>query len=122
VEIDAWAPSPARAPQGGAAAGEVVGAGAGGPPVPQLKNQLFLSRLPGMSPAQRAHEALRRFRDGMLDLPEGLTAQHLRDYRSRASDAIRRATARGPDSGERARAVQEPRIQLIDEILESGAL
>jgi hypothetical protein len=96
------------------------GGGTGGPGAGPLKNELFLSREPGMTPVQRSVEALDRFRAGTLEIPEGLTAQDLLKYRQQAMDVIARTSTMSPESAAYARAVQEPRIQLIDEILASG--
>jgi len=90
-----------------------------------LKNELFLKGLDVGTKGQpaalaRAQEALSRFRQGTLEIPEGLTRQHLLDYRAAAVDAIGKAA--GKPAGQLAGQVQGVRIQLIDEILGSGKL
>jgi hypothetical protein len=93
--------------------------------VSALKNQLFLKDLEvglkGQGAAlARAIEALRKFRQGTLEIPKGLTRQHLLDYREKALMGIEKSVGK-PSEG-LARQVQGTRIQLIDEILASGVL
>jgi RHS repeat-associated protein len=90
-----------------------------------LKNQLFLKGLDVGATGQRAaimrvQEAISRFRSGVLEIPQGLTRQHLVDYRNAALSGI--SKAEGKPAGELAGQLQGLRIQLIDEILNSGVL
>lgn len=91
-----------------------------------LKNELFLKALDVGLKGQRAalaraQEALGRFRAGALEIPKGLTRQHLLDYRSAALRAIGNP-AGTPAGRELTRQVQNARIQLIDAILQAGLL
>ena len=98
---------------------QVQGAGS---EVARLKSDLFLKFENLLTPAQRSVEALARFRQGTLKIPEGLTRANLLNYRTQAEQAIERARVVGPEALQRAEAVQRPRIQLIEEIVKSGKL
>ena len=77
-------------------------------------------------PAQESADALARFRQGTMKIRKGLTRQDLIDYRTRAENALDRArlesVTRGREVLERAEATQRPRIELINEILDSDQL
>jgi hypothetical protein len=84
-------------------------------------------RPPAVPPAaQQSADALAHFRQGTLKIRKGLTRQDLIDYRTKAENALERARLESLSKGrgilEGAEATERPKIDLINELLESGKL
>jgi serine/threonine protein kinase len=84
-------------------------------------------RPPAVPPAaQQSADALAHFRQGTLKIRKGLTRQDLIDYRTKAENALERARLESLSKGrgvlEGVEATERPKIDLINEILESGKL
>jgi hypothetical protein len=99
-----------------------IGTGASADPV--VKTSAPASVVP--TSAQQSADALARFRQGTMKIRKGLTRQDLIEYRTKAQNALDRArlesVTKGREVLERAEATQRPRIELINEILESDKL